>query len=109
MIRNTSEFSHPEPNSQKEILSVLKMKMRGKSNFETVKEIPLVELESQIRDEGKLTSILFIGSGLYFISRLTHFHSLVSMASESIIPEWFFQTTKMIEPERIEFKNDTKF
>ena len=27
---------------------------------------------------------------------------------ESIIPEFFFKTTIMIEPERIEFKNDEK-
>ena len=31
--------------------------------------------------------------------------SLASMESESIIPEWFFETTIVIEPERIEFKN----
>ena len=29
------------------------------------------------------------------------------MESESIIPEWLFKTTIVIEPERIEFKNDT--
>jgi len=28
------------------------------------------------------------------------------MESESIIPEWFFKTNIIIEPERIEFKND---
>ena len=32
-----------------------------------------------------------------------------SMESESIIPEWFFKTTMVIEPESIEFKNDHKF
>ena len=35
---------------------------------------------------------------------LTYFHSLVLMGSESIIPEWLFKTTIVIEPERIEFK-----
>ena len=35
--------------------------------------------------------------------------SLASMESEAIIPEWFFETTIVIEPERTEFKERRKF
>ena len=32
--------------------------------------------------------------------------TLASSESESLIPEWFFKTVIMIEPERIEFKGE---
>ena len=51
-MRKTSEFFHLEPNSQKEILSVPKMKMREKSKLETMEEFPLEEQESQVKVGG---------------------------------------------------------
>ena len=35
-------------------------------------------------------------------------NSLGFVEAESIIPEWLFKTTIMIDSERIEFKNDKK-
>ena len=55
MIRKQSEPIKPEPVPQKEILSVPKMKMREKTKLKTIEEIPLEELERQIRDEGELS------------------------------------------------------
>ena len=87
MIRKPSEFSHPDPNSQKEILFVPKMKMKEKSKLKTIEEIPLVELESQIRDEGELSfdSSLFICSQSYatyhMLDMISHTFSLFSFDS----------------------------
>ena len=56
----------------------------------------------------KLKGALFLLTRLiikYAISK----NSLAFVEAESIIPEWLFKTTIMIDSERIEFKNDTKF
>ena len=53
----------PEPVSPKEIHLV--PKMREKIKLKTIEEIPVVELESQLRDEGELS----IDSSLLIFSK----------------------------------------
>ena len=83
--------------------------MREKSKLETIEETPLMDLGSQIRDEGELIAVTWYT--VYHIQQVVYHvlkKSKASSDSESIIPEWFFKTVIMIEPERVEFKNDNK-
>ena len=95
--------------------------MREISKLKTIEEIPLVDLGSQIRDEGELIAVTWYTvydkqqvvyhNTVYHIQQVVYHvlkQSLASSDSESIIPEWFFKTVNMIEPERVEFKNDSK-
>ena len=55
-----------------------------------------------------MTQVIFSKPMPLIICKMMHlmyiFNSLATMESESINPEWFFKTTIVIEPERIEFE-----
>ena len=93
------------------------MKMREKTKLKTIEEIPFEELASQVLVEGEfiycsqrynMQQIICNTSYVRYITyHILHveciFFSLASPEEELIIPEWFFKTTIVIEPERTEF------
>ena len=53
MKRKHQNYFNPIPISQEEIISVFQTKMRDKTKYEVIEEIPLEEPESQVRVEGQ--------------------------------------------------------
>ena len=120
------------------------MKLREKTKLETIAEIPLEELEGQVRVEGEfiiygshslcsnniqqiINIISYVENISYHMKHMNRIirhimlfmicsksyatcemriftNSLVLNETEPIILEWFFKTTTVIEPERIEFE-----
>ena len=91
--------------------------MREKAKLKAIEEIPLEEPESQVKVEGQSaishdSCVMQQTYATYHMqddASRAFLNSLATMESESIIPEWFFKTKIVIEPERIEFDNDTSF